>query len=255
MRRLALALALLLAAEPALAWSPALTTALMRDARRLVPRSLATLIGERELEIAEELRRFPPEAGVALAADLEAGRLQPETLAAFEAQAQAALDSLRKQRVSEGVVRLGALLRVPADVSDPALVAGPEGFPAGVTQSYYSFVEANLTKIPVVLDDPAALRLERGALGAYWQRLLAKSRSQSPIVRDELFKSGRVVDPRSLDWRSPAFGVASLSYSRAVVAIAATWLSVWREAKGDLTRMPQAREVAPQDQPTGRLPR
>jgi hypothetical protein len=53
------------------------------------------------------------------------------------------------------------------------------------------------------------------------------------------------VDHRTLDYRSPVFGVGSLAYSRAVTAIAATWLAVWREAQGDLTRMPAPREVRP----------
>ncbi len=43
------------------------------------------------------------------------------------------------------------------------------------------------------------------------------------------------------------FGVASLSYSRAVTAIAATWLAVWRDARGDLTRPARQRTVTPRD--------
>ena len=62
-----------------------------------------------------------------------------------------------KQRVCEGVIQLGALLRIPADLSDPVLSAGPEGYPPGVTREYYAFVAASLDKIPVVLDDRAAL--------------------------------------------------------------------------------------------------
>ena len=57
------------------------------------------------------------------------------------------------------------------------------------------------------------------------------------------------MDHRSIDYRSPVFAVASLSYSRAVNGIAATWLAVWREAHGDTTRMPKAREVEPARRP------
>ena len=45
------------------------------------------------------------------------------------------------------------------------------------------------------------------------------------------------------------FGVASLSYSRAVTAIAATWLAVWRDVRGDVTRTPRPETVAPSDAP------
>ena len=78
-------------------------------------------------------------------------------------------------------MRLGALVRVPADLADPVLSAGPEGYPPGVVQEYYAFVAASLDKIPVVLDDPAALKLKRGGLPAYWQKLLARSRE--PVGR------------------------------------------------------------------------
>jgi hypothetical protein len=239
-------LLLALAAE-APAWPAPLMEALLRDARRLVPRSLARLLGERELQVLEEARRFPPELSQAVAADLAIGQLRPETLAALDAEAGRAAELLREKRVSEGLVRLGGLMRIPADLADPVLSAGPEGYPAGVVREYYAFVSASLDKIPVVLDDPPALQLARKDLPIYWQGLVERSRLQSSVIGTELFTNGRVVDHRRIDYRSPVFGVASLSYSRAVTAIAATWLAVWRDAHGDTTRMRKPRQVAPRE--------
>jgi len=237
-----------LAAEAA-AWPAALMQSLGRDARRLVPRSLAGLMADREPQIIAEAQRFPPELAQALATDLAEGVLRPATVAALEGRASEAVELFGEQRVSEGVIKLGALLRIPADLSDPVLSAGNEGYPSGVVREYYAFVEGSLDKIPVVLDDAAALRLRSRALPAYWQSLLGRSRSQSAVIRTELFQNGRVVDHRTIDYRSPVFGVGSLSYSRAVTAIAATWLALWREANGDLTRIPATREVRPQEPP------
>jgi hypothetical protein len=237
-----------LAAEAA-AWPAALMQSLGRDARRLVPRSLARLMAEREPQIIEEAQRFPPELAQALATDLADGVLRPATVAALEGRASEAVELFGEQRVSEGIIKLGALLRIPADLSDPVLSAGNEGYPSGVVREYYAFVEGSLDKIPVVLDDAAALRLRSRALPAYWQSILGRSRSQSAVIRTELFQNGRVVDHRTIDYRSPVFGVGSLSYSRAVTAIAATWLALWREANGDLTRIPATREVRPQEPP------
>jgi hypothetical protein len=222
-------------------------TALSRDARRLLPRSLSRLLGEREAQVTDELRRFPPEVARSLAEDLPTGRLSAETLAALEGQADRVVELLRAGQVSEGLVRLGALLRIPADVSDPVLAVGPEGWPAGVTREYYALLDANLDKMPVVLDDPAALHRARKDLPALWQSLLDRSRPQVAVIREELFRGGRVVDHRTLDFRSPAWAVASLSYSRAVTGVAATWLAVWRDANGDTTKTPRAREVVPSD--------
>ena len=245
---LAAALAAGLASEAG-AWPAPLMESLQRDARRLVPRSLARLMAEREKQILEEAQRFPPELGQALAVDLQAGTLQPGTVAALEGRTTEAVEMLRAQRVSEGIVKLGALLRIPADLSDPVLSAGAEGYPSGVVREYYAFVAGSLDKIPVVLDDASALRLPRRGLPAYWQSILGRSRSQSGVIRTELFQNGRVVDHRTIDYRSPVFGVGSLSYSRAVTAIAATWLALWREANGDLTRIPAARDVSPREPP------
>jgi len=97
-----------------------------------------------------------------------------------------------------------------------------------------------------VLDDPAALTLETKDLPALWRSLLERGRDQAPVIRAELFRGGRVVDHRRLDYRSPAWAVSSLAYSRAVTGIAATWLAAWREARGDTTRAPRAREVKPE---------
>lgn len=230
--------ALLAGASPALAWPSSLMESMARDARRLLPRSLASLMYHHEREILEESQRFPPDLAQLMAADLASGQLQPETLAALEQHAQQAVDLLRQKRVTDGVVRLGALLRIPADLADPVVVAGGPGYPSGVTREYYAFVEASLSKIPVVLDDPPALEMERDALSPYWRRVYGRSRGDSGVILLEMFRNGRVVDHRTLDYRSPVFGVASLAYSRAVTSIAATWLALWRSVGGDVTRMP-----------------
>jgi hypothetical protein len=242
-------LAGVLAASDAAAWPSTLMESLARDARRLVPKSLARLMEEREKEILEEARVFPPELAQALAVDLTAGELRPETIALLDARAKEASDLIRERRVSEGVIKLGALVRIPADLADPVLSAGPEGYPLGVTREYYTFIAGSLDKIPVVVDNEPALKLRRAGLGGYWQAVLGRSRIDSPVIRTELFRNGRLVSHRTLDYRSPVFGVASLSYSRAVTAIAATWLAVWRDVRGDLTRQPRPAIVSPSDAP------
>jgi hypothetical protein len=234
-------------ATQAQAWPASLLQCLLRDARRAVPRSLGRLLLDREERVIEETRQVPLELSRALAQDLQAGRLQPETLAALEAHAGGALDLIRQRRVGDGLVRLGGLARIPADLADPVLSAGPEGLAPGVAREYYAFVEANLDKIPVVLDDPAALELGRSGLAGYWQGLLTRSRAQAPVIGSGMLHNGRAINHSLIDFRSPVFGVASLSYSRAVTAIAATWLALWREVKGDLTARPEPLVLAPRD--------
>jgi hypothetical protein len=239
--------ALPLVAAQATAWPAETMTAIGRDARRLLPRSLSRLLAERELGIEQETARLPIEVAQALALDRPAGELRPETLALVAAEIDRVVVLFRERRVSEGLTRLGGLLRIPADLSDPLLAAGPEGWPPGLAREYYALFSANFDKMPVVLDEPGALRLSRKELPALWQSLVARSREQAPRVRAELFRGGRVVRAKTLDYRSPAWAVASLAYSRAVTCTAATWLAVWKEAQGDTTRMRQPRQVAPRE--------
>lgn len=248
-RTSALLLVVLAVPRLAAAWPADIVEFLARDARRLVPKSLAALMADREPEIFAAARAVPPELTQAMAADLAMGDLRPATVALLDARVRAAAELFRERRVSEGVIELGALMRIPADLSDPVLVVGAEGFPPGVTREYYAFLTTSLGKIPVVLDDPSALRLHRRDLPTYWQGLPGRSRIYSPVIRTGLFHNGRLVDHRTLDFRSPVFGAASLAYSRAVTSIAATWLAVWRDVRGDVTRMRPATAVRPSDAP------
>ena len=95
--------------DPALAWPAETMTALSRDARRLLPRSLSRLLGEREAQIRMEIGRFPPDIARALAVEIPGGRLPPETLAALDYETGRVVTLLKEGRVSEGLVRLGLL--------------------------------------------------------------------------------------------------------------------------------------------------
>lgn len=240
-----LLLAMSLVCQPAFAWPASLMHSLARDARRLLPGTLSRLLAEREDKIFETAARFPPKLGQALAADLSAGALRAETVTELQAHLLGFSALMRDKRVSDAIIALGATFRVPADLADPVLSAGPAGYPPGVAREYYAFVEENLRKIPVVLEDRAALQLSGAQLPQYWKGVLERSRAQSHVIREELFQRGRLVDHKSLDFRNPAFGVGSISYSRAVNAIAATWLALWRGVNGDTTHMPVPYEVRP----------
>jgi hypothetical protein len=238
-----LAAGLALGALPAAAWTPALEQSLYRDAQRLLPPSLARLMNAREALVLDRARQ---DQGP-LAGDLVQGLLQPHTLSAFDAQLRNSVTLMQSRRVGQGLIELGALLRVAADVADPVLSQDGDQLPASVAREYYAFLEAHLDKIPVVLDDPAALRLRKEELPDYWQSLLTRAREDAPVIRAELLQGGRLVRHETLDYRSPIFAVGSLAYSRAVNAIAATWLADWRTVRGDLGGMRDPRIITPRD--------
>jgi hypothetical protein len=244
-------LASLVAPNAVGAWPAPVSQVIARDARRLLPRGLAAAMARREEQVRSEMGQLPEALTRAIAIDLVSGRIEAETIALAQQPMAEALTLFKKRHVGEGLVRMGGLARVPIDLSDPAL-AGEEALPARVREEYYLFVQANLSKMPLVLTDSRALELVRGDLGGYWQRLLDESRAGTAILRAEMLRDGRVVDHRTIDYRSPVFAVASLAYSRAVTAAAGTWLAVWREARGDLTLRPRLIEVIPGAPPAAR---
>jgi hypothetical protein len=225
----------------AIAWSPSLEQSLYRDAQKLLPRSLAVLMHDREQVVLDAAQR-PPQGLAGFREELASGTLTPETLAAFEAELRGATDMMQRKQLGAGLVRMGAILRVAADVCDPALTQQGT-LPPAVTAEYYAFLETNLAKIPVVIDDPAALQLARADLPTYWQALLLRSRGDAPVILGEMLLQGRVVRHQTIDFRSPVFGVGSLAYSRAVTGIAATWLATWRSVRGDMGRIRKPRVV------------
>jgi len=242
--------------QPAHAWPTPINEAIARDARRLLPRGLAAALAHRDDQVRAELARLPEGLTRLLAADLLSGHLTPEAATAAQAPIDEALKLFKTRHVGDGLVRLGGLARVPIDLSD-AGSASEEQLPTRVREEYYLFVQANLSKVPVVLSDPHALELTRSELPAFWQRLLNESRAETGVIRAEMLREGRVVDHRMIDYRSPVFAVAALSYSRAVTAVAGTWLAVWREAHGDLSARPRPKEVVPSAsmaQPAGPSP-
>ena len=71
---------------------------------------------------------------------------------------------------------------------------------------------ASLDKIPVVLDDPRRAEARTAATCPATGRRPARAAAarSRDVIRTELFRNGRVVDHRTIDYRSPVFGVASL---------------------------------------------
>jgi hypothetical protein len=64
-------------AAEASAWPAELMTQLARDARRLLPRTLAVLMAQREKQIIEEAQRYPVPLAQAMVGDLAGARAPP----------------------------------------------------------------------------------------------------------------------------------------------------------------------------------
>src|SRR5688572_33206692 len=65
-------------------------------------------------------------------------------------------------------------------------------------------------------------------------RTFARSAKFYPLVASEYFRDGERRTSAAFDDRSTAFGVASISYSRAVTDVVNLYYFIWKEAGGDV---------------------
>lgn len=243
-----LAILLLLAdAGTARAWPADLARSIARDARRLLPRSLADILAAQEAEVVADARVTRMPALPLLYADLPRGRVTPVTRRAIGGELTARVDAFRGDSFREGVVGLGSVYRLAVDLADPALGVGlgTDARSAAVRREFYLFVSANRDKIPIVVAPQDALRLRLEAIPAFLTDVAAGTPAQSIRLREEGLQDGRVVSHHEIDFRSPVFAVASTAYSRSVTAVAATWIAVWRAAGGDMTRQKAPQTISP----------
>lgn len=245
---LALAAAIALVPAQSLAWPEDAAAAIARDARRLLPESLAKLLEEREAEIRDALRSKPPDLEGVLWRELSAARLSPGAQKSVHADLAQLVEALRGPRLSEALVSMGVRYRSVASLGDPALALDVARTPLApkLRDEFYAFVALHRDKFPLVIAEPDVLEARVDAIPRILDRLRTPTRSHAASLAEELTLPGRqVVRAADVDLRSPVFAAASASYSRSVVAVAATWLAVWRAAGGDVSGRPRPRVVGP----------
>lgn len=227
-RRVAGALALLMWPALALGWSTEAETRIARKAAALAPPDLRLLILKYE---SDYLR------GVRDAADAEAHLRHRERNATargplrreIDSQLEEAVKGVRERRpMRELVYQLGTLAHLIADANNPLRV-GPVNF-AEVESDYEHYFDRSLRKFPTVF-----YGLHRNLdVAAVLETTFQRSRRFSPLLEEEYSRGGRPRRSAEFDDRSTAFGIASVSYSRAVSDTVNVFYYLWREAGGDV---------------------
>ena len=136
---------------------------------------------------------------------------------------------------------------VAVDLADPGVGAGlgVDEKARAIRREFYLYVASNRDKIPLVVAEPASLKLRLDALPGFLAEVMVKASAQAALLRAEGQESGRVLKSTEIDFRSPVFAVASTAYSRSVGAVAATWIAIWRSAGGDLQRQKTLQTITP----------
>ncbi|MGZ8780753.1 MAG: hypothetical protein ACXW31_12580 [Thermoanaerobaculia bacterium] len=229
MRRLGFVL-LVLFPLTATAWTRASDERIAKKAAALAPPDLAMLIEKFEGDYKTGLARAQSDEG----SDLHhyfvlsrKGRLRD----GIERETRLAIQMIRRgDGMSNVIQRLGILAHLVADANNPFHVANDDPRLGESHNDFETYFERRLSKFPTVF-----YGLEPNfELTSYLDKTLARSAKFYPLMREEYFRGGTRRSSAEFDDRSTAFGVASVSYSRAVTDLVNLYFYIWKEAGGDV---------------------
>lgn len=229
MRRLGFVL-LLLFPLTATAWTRASDERIAMKAAALAPPDLRMLIEKFEAEYKRGLERAQADEGSESHHYFVLSR-QGRLRERIERETRATIDGIRKGDPMAMVVgRLGGLVHLVADANNPFHVANDNPRLTPSHNDYEQYFERRLSKFPTVFYglDP------HFRLSTYLDKTFARSAKFYPLVSEEYFRNGERRTSAAFDDRSTAFGIASISYSRAVTDVVNLYYYIWKEAGGDV---------------------
>ena len=221
MKRPLIALLFLLAALPSFAWTPDADHRIAQKAAELGPPDLRLVI-----------ERFNDEymRGVDLAVRDEGSEIHRAKLRArIEAETRAIAQMIRANKPMVQVVeRLGILAHLVGDANNPFNHGADD---AEKRADFAAYFERRMPRFPTIFYGID----QRFALAALLDRTFARTAKFVPLMAEEYTRGSAA----TFDDRSTAFGVASVCYSRAITDIANLQYIIWKEAGGNVRRMPQ----------------
>jgi hypothetical protein len=229
MRRLGFVL-LLVFPLTATAWTRASDERIAMKAAALAPPDLRMLIEKFEAEYKRGLERAQADEGTESHHYFvlsRKGRLRER----IERETRTTIEGIRKGDPMALVVdRLGGLVHLVADANDPFHVANDNPRLTPSHNDYQQYFERRLSKFPTVFYglDP------HFRLSTYLDKTFARSARFYPLISEEYFRNGERRTSAAFDDRSTAFGIASISYSRAVTDVVNLYYYIWKEAGGDV---------------------
>jgi hypothetical protein len=219
------------AASPVQAWSQPSQIEIAKAAARMAPPDLARQIEKRQGALrAGVLEPFKD-------GDRWRHEKNPDGNGKLDAviadEARRAVDYIRNHRPFDDIVKqLGVLLHFVADANHPLYVEGSdpkEGTYAADFHRYVTSAEPRFAAAYYGVDS----RLDRlSAIPAFVNRTFNRSRSLYPFIGAEYRRIGGGTGVGVFDDRSTAFGVAAVSFSRALTDGASMLRLVWLEAGG-----------------------
>lgn len=227
---------LVASASPSQAWPREAYRNMVYDTLRLLPPRLARVLVHRSDVILEGVGSLESGTASSLATSAQGGSVATELVRDVELRVLSVSDMISDHRSFDEISReLGRLLRIAADVSDPAIVGSGRPELRRVVREYYRFVELNLSTLPLVYDHALPSTVAGASVRALLDRVASDTTASVPSLEDAFWSGGKLVPATAFDYRSVPYAETSLGYSRAVTAAAHLWLSAWAKANGDFT--------------------
>ncbi|HKR64360.1 MAG TPA: hypothetical protein VJZ00_11565 [Thermoanaerobaculia bacterium] len=157
----------------------------------------------------------------------------------IERETQGAIQAIRNgEPMSMVIQRLGVVAHLISDANNPFHVANDDPRSPASHNDFEQYFERRLAKFPTVFYglDP------QFRLGTYLDKTFARSAKFAPLIAEEYGRGGVARTSADFDDRSTAFGVASVSYSRAVTDLVNVYYYIWKEAGGDVRSAALMRE-------------
>jgi hypothetical protein len=229
MRRLGFVL-LVLFPLTATAWTRASDERIAHKAAALAPPDLSMLLEKFESDYKAGLARAQSDEGSDLHHYFVLSR-QGRLREGIARETRLAVQMIRKgDPMSEVVQRLGILAHLVADANNPFHVSNEDTRLTAAHNDFETYFERRLSKFPTVF-----YGLEPNfQLDAYLDKTFARSAKFYPLMSAEYFRDGMRRSSAEFDDKSTAFGVASVSYSRAVTDLVNLYFYIWKEAGGDV---------------------
>jgi hypothetical protein len=230
LRRLA-AIALLLAL-PSIAsgWTPEAEERIAQRSSRLAPPDLRMLIEKYPDAYRAGFQSAAAPAECARHRYL-VSRGKGELKSLIENEVRAAITLMKKDRqIRPFVEKLGRISHLVADANNPFHTESSNAKLAQSQADFEAYLGRKMTSFPTVF---YGLKINRD-VPRYVDGIVRRSAAHYPLLEEEYFRGGRRRSSWEFDDRSTAFGVASISYSRAVTDNVNLFYYIWREAGGDV---------------------
>lgn len=233
--RLGLLLTVIVTTIPSYGWTPATERAIADAALLLGPPHLSHLISIHEGSFEEGLRDAAVHEQQALEVHLGSDRTALEQLLRREID-QAVMIMKNREPIEHFVYQLGVIAHLTGDLNHPIHV-GADAMLDTRRTDFEQYLERRRPRFPTVF-----YGIERDRpLDRVIRRSQARSRSFSPLLRNEYFGKGAERWSRQFDDRSTAFAVASLSWSHSVTDLTNIYYELWRRSGGDVRKAARLR--------------